>query len=144
MKNLLIAAIILMGALASCDKNPFCTVEPPIQWLPQDCTYQDIAPSLVDSLMDTVVCNGNITIVNRITTNILKPLVVDVTCGYYIDGIVEYYFEGLPMYTIDYSLGNGRASKVSYIVYNPQAPCENVRQGCYFQQPCLGSSGSSQ
>lgn len=136
MKNIIIFAIALTGLLFSCEKSPFCEQEPPIDWLTQDCEYEDLDIFLEDDPIDSVWCDGRWVYYKNVTKTILEPLVVDPVCGYYIGGVVQYHFGESPFCTIDYSLGNGRASKVTYVVYNSGAPCENERQGCYFQQPC--------
>lgn len=136
MKNILFLALVLTGLLFSCEKSPFCQEEPPIDWLTEDCDYPDLDAIIDDQPLDSIWCDGQIVVYRNVTKRIIEPLVIDAACGYYIGGVVQYYWGEELWHTIDYNLGNGRGSQVSYIVHNPSAPCENVRQGCYFQQPC--------
>ena len=136
MKKLMVLLFLLTGLLVSCEKSPFCNEEPPVDWLMEDCEYVDLDMALKDNPVDNVWCDGRMVTYRNVTKRVVSPLVIDPTCGYYTAGVVQYYWGEAPLHTVDYSIGNGRASKITYLIYNEGAPCENVRQGCYFQQPC--------
>lgn len=135
MKQWISILSIIVGFLGACQKEN-SSQEPPIDWATVDCAYVNL-DSLLEPI-DTVWCDGQMQVIEPMTKEILEPLVVDPTCGYYIAGKVKYYTFGIPHAIIDYNLGNGRASKVTYVRHNSGAPWENVRHGCYFQQPCDG------
>jgi hypothetical protein len=129
MKQIMFSFLILV-TLFSCEKeNPCCvTIDEPIQTI-QKCPATDVKQMIAD--LDNPPQGIPITKV------VVFPLVEDPTCEYYVDGVVEYFFDGHPYIIIDYANPEGMALKTTYVVYNEGAPCESEVEYCVFDQECV-------
>jgi len=128
----IIFSFLVIITLFSCEKeNPCCFSisfdEEPIETMKR-CPTSDVKQMIAD--LDNPPSDIPITKI------VVFPLIEDPTCEYYVDGIVEYFYDGHPYIIIDYNHPNGMAFKTTYVTYSTD-PCETEIEYCAFAQKCV-------